>query len=458
MSLAYAGLFLLKTTTNTMNTSALYEIFLKHPHICIDSRKASEDSLFFALKGDNNDGNEYAEQALTKCPYAIIDNPAFAKDNRYILVDDVLDTLQRLATYHRKRLGLPILAITGTNGKTTTKELTARVLSKKYNVFYTQGNLNNHIGVPLTLLSMTKEHTFGVVEMGASHMGEIAKLCKIAAPDFGIITNVGRAHLEGFGSFDGVKKTKGELYQYLHENDGMAFINYDNEILEDLRPPHNIVYYGTKIFTHCQGKLLDSPLYLSLKWIPSDEVIANENNVENDDSYTINTHLIGAYNFENALAAICVGNNFGIKPNDIKDAIENYIPQNNRSQLVKTSNGNSVLLDNYNANPSSMDAALNNFAKIDVPNKVLVLGDMLELGEASRREHGVIVGLIKKLGFVDVFFIGKNFSNVTDTQDFMCFDNSEDCAKHLETLKLTNCTILVKGSHGMKMDKVVPFL
>lgn len=441
-----------------MNTSALYEIFLKHPHICIDSRKASEDSLFFALKGDNNDGNEYAEKALEKCPYAIIDNSDYAKDGRYIVVDNVLDTLQKLATYHRKRLGLPILAITGTNGKTTTKELTARVLSKKYNVFFTQGNLNNHIGVPLTLLSMTKEHTFGVVEMGASHKGEIAKLCKIAAPDFGIITNVGRAHLEGFGSFNGVKETKGELYKYLHENDGMAFVNYDNEILEDLNPPHNIIYYGTKIFTHCQGKLEDSPLYLSFKWMPSDEVIANENEVVNNDNYTINTHLIGAYNFENALAAVCVGNNFGIKPADIKDAIENYIPQNNRSQMVKTENGNSVLLDYYNANPSSMDVAVNNFANIKAENKILILGDMLELGDASSREHGVLVGLIQKLGFEDVYLVGKNFSNIKDAHTFHCFYDSDDCAKQIESLKLSGHTILVKGSRGMKMEKIVPFL
>ena len=229
-----------------MNTSALYDIFLKYPHICTDSRKASEDSIFFALKGENNDGNKYAEQALQKCPYAVIDNPEYNVSDRCILVEDVLDTLQKLAAYHRKRLGVPILAITGTNGKTTTKELVARVLSKKYKVFFTQGNLNNHIGVPLSLLSINKTHEFAVIEMGASHKGEIAALCKIAAPDFGIITNVGRAHLEGFGSFEGVKAAKGELYKYLHDNDGMAFVNYDNEILEDMNPPHNIIYYGTK--------------------------------------------------------------------------------------------------------------------------------------------------------------------------------------------------------------------
>lgn len=440
-----------------MNTSALYDIFLKYPHICTDSRKASEDAIFFALKGDKNDGNAYAEQALKKCPYAVIDNETYNKSDRCILVDDVLDTLQKLAAYHRKRLGIPILAITGTNGKTTTKELAARVLSKKFKVAYTQGNLNNHIGVPLTLLSMDKTHEFGIIEMGASHQGEIAKLCKIAAPDFGIITNVGRAHLEGFGSFEGIKQAKAELYKYLHDNDGMAFVNYDNETLEDMNPPHNIIYYGTKNFTHCQGKLLDSPVYLSFKWMPSDEIISDEENVKSE-CYTINTHLIGAYNFENALAAVSVGNNFGISACDIKDAIESYIPENNRSQLVKTDKGNTLLLDCYNANPSSMESAIENFAKIDLPNKVLIIGDMLELGSAASREHGVIVGLVKKLGFEKVFFVGRNFCNIKEAHDFRCFYDSDDCAKHLSEEKLSNATILIKGSHGMKMDKIVPCL
>lgn len=440
-----------------MNTSALYEIFLKYPHICTDSRQASADSIFFALKGDKNDGNAYAEMALQKCPYAVIDNEAYNKNERCILVDDVLDTLQKLAAYHRKRLGLPILAITGTNGKTTTKELTARVLSKKFNVAYTQGNLNNHIGVPLTLLSMNKTHEFGIVEMGASHQGEIAKLCKIAAPDFGIITNVGRAHLEGFGSFDGVKQAKSELYRYLHDNDGVAFVNYDNEVLEDMNPPHNIIYYGTKVFTHCQGQLLDSPLYLSFKWIPSDEMIANEESTQSD-CYTINTHLIGAYNFENALAAVSVGYNFGISPCCIKDAIENYVPQNSRSQLVKTEKGNSLLLDCYNANPSSMESALDNFAKIDMPNKVVILGDMLELGSAASREHGVTVGMISKLGFEKVFLVGRNFCNLKDAHNYKCFYDADDCAKYLTENGIANSTILIKGSHGMKMDKVAACL
>ena len=440
-----------------MNTSALYDIFLKYPHICTDSRKASEDSIFFALKGENNDGNKYAGQALQKCPFAVIDNPEYNVNDRCILVENVLDTLQKLAAYHRKRLGVPILAITGTNGKTTTKELVARVLSKKYKVFYTQGNLNNHIGVPLSLLSIDKTHEFAVIEMGASHKGEIAALCKIAAPDFGIITNVGRAHLEGFGSFEGVKEAKSELYKYLHDNDGLAFVNYDNEILEDMNPPHNIIYYGTKNFTHCQGTLLSSPIFMSFKWAPSDEVIADELQT-NEECYTINTHLIGSYNFENALAAVSVGYNFGISPCDIKAAIEEYVPQNSRSQMQKTEKGNSLLLDCYNANPSSMEAAIDNFAKIDMPNKVLILGDMLELGSASQREHSVTIGQIRKLGFKNVYLVGQSFCSCNDANEFHGFNNTEECGKYLETENITNATILIKGSHGMHMEKVVPYL
>ena len=440
-----------------MNTSALYDIFLKYPHICTDSRKASEDSIFFALKGENNDGNQYAGQALQKCPYAVVDNKDYAVNDRCILVEDVLDTLQKLAAYHRKRLGVPILAITGTNGKTTTKELVARVLSKKYKVFYTQGNLNNHIGVPLSLLSIDKTHEFAVIEMGASHKSEIAALCKIAAPDFGIITNVGRAHLEGFGSFEGVKAAKAELYKYLHDNDGMAFVNYDNEILEDMNPPHNIIYYGTKTFTHCQGTLLNSPIFMSFKWAPSDEVIADELQT-NEECYTINTHLIGSYNFENALAAVSVGYNFGISPCDIKAAIEEYVPQNSRSQMLKTEKGNTLLLDCYNANPSSMEAAIDNFAKIDMPNKVLIIGDMLELGSASQREHSVTIGQIRKLGFKNVYLVGQAFCSCNDANEFHSFNNSEECCKYLETANITNATILIKGSHGMHMEKVVQYL
>ncbi len=439
---------------NIMSTSDLYELFLKYPHVCIDSRKATEDSIFFALKGDKQDGNQYASQALEKCPYAVVDDPMVVNSDRYILVDDALAKLQNLATYHRKRLGLPILAITGTNGKTTTKELTAAVLKKKYNVAYTQGNLNNHIGVPLTLLSMTKEHDFGVVEMGASHGGEIEKLCKIALPDFGIITNVGKAHIEGFGSYEGVKNAKAELYRYLHDNDGLAFVNYDDETLEDMEPPHNIFYYGTKIFTHCQGLVVSCDPFLTFKWVPSDDVIDDETDVIDNDLYTVHTQLFGEYNFNNAMAALSVGRKFGVSVADIKSAIENYIPTNNRSQITKTDK-NTLLLDCYNANPSSMQVALRNFAKLIAENKVLMLGEMRELGESSAREHSAVLALVEELGFDDVYLVGKNFMGVNGYTDFHRFETVEDLISHLDKVKISQSTIMIKGSNGTHMIKIV---
>ncbi len=441
-----------------MNTSVLYDLFLKYPNICTDSRKADPNSLFFALKGTQHDGNDFAEKALEKCPYAIVDNPNAVKSDKYILVDNVLSTLQKLATFHRKRLGIPILAITGTNGKTTTKELVARVLSKKYKIAYTQGNLNNHIGVPLTLLSMNKNHEFGVVEMGANHIGEIELLCRISMPDYGIITNVGKAHLEGFGSFEGVKKAKGELYKYLYENDGMAFVNYDNEILEDMKPPHSVIYYGTKGFTHCQGKIISQGIYLSFRWISSNDLNADENRMNwNDDNHLVNTQLIGNYNFENALAAVCVGTNFGISSCDIKHAIESYVPQNNRSQLQKT-NSNTLLLDNYNANPSSMKASLNNFKLMDQPNKAVILGDMFELGEAALREHGALLATVEEMKFDRVICVGEIFYSLKGVGNFEYFKNTEELITFFNSNPIKGSTILIKGSRGMQLEKIIPCL
>jgi UDP-N-acetylmuramoyl-tripeptide--D-alanyl-D-alanine ligase len=438
-----------------MNTPDLYNLFLKNPEICIDSRKANKGSLFFALKGPNFDGNRYAKQALETCSFAIVDNPEVVDGERFILVDDVLLKLQRLAAYHRKRLGTPIIAITGTNGKTTTKELIAAVMSKKYKVAFTQGNLNNHIGVPLTLLSMTKEHKFGVIEMGANHQGEIALLCKIAAPDFGIITNVGKAHLEGFGSFEGVKKAKGELYRYLYENDGTAFVNYDNEHLEDMNPPHNVIYYGTNDFTHCQGQMLAANPFLSLKWLTLDELSADDD--LDDSSRTIQTQLVGDYNFENALAAVCIGDSFNVIPQDIKEAIEAYKPNNNRSQLCKTTS-NTLLLDCYNANPTSMRKAIEGFHKQMQTNQVYILGDMLELGEASIREHGAIIGFLQELNITDAFLIGPFFSNYSEIDTYKYFDSVESLKVYLKENLLQNKQILIKGSRGIKLEEIVDFL
>lgn len=439
-----------------MNTPELYQIFLQYPTICIDSRKATKESLFFALKGDNFDGNKFARQALKKCAYAVVDDPDVVEDERYILVDDVLEKLQKLAAFHRKRLGTPIIAITGSNGKTTTKELIAAVMEKKYKVAYTQGNLNNHIGVPLSLLSMDKDHEFGIIEMGANHLGEIQLLCKITAPDFGIITNVGKAHLEGFGSLEGVKKAKGELYTYLYENDGTAFVNYDNEHLEDMKPPHNIIYYGTKDFTHCQGQIISNELFLNFKWITLDELSSDEL-VRDEEIRNIKTKLVGDYNFENALAAVCIGEYFNVDPLSIKEAIENYRPKNNRSQLSVTSN-NTLLLDYYNANPTSMHAAILNFVKLDYPDKVFILGDMLELGEASVREHGAVIGLLQELGLSQVFLVGKNFSNYSEIEAFTFFADVESCMEYLKKNQIKAKQLLLKGSRGMQLEKLVPYL
>ncbi len=439
-----------------MNTPDLYQIFLQHPNVCIDSRKATKDSLFFALKGENFDGNKFAKQALTACAYAVVDDPDVVENERYILVEDALEKLQKLAAFHRKRLGTPIIAITGSNGKTTTKELIAAVMEKKYKVAYTQGNLNNHIGVPLTLLSMDKEHEFGIIEMGANHPGEIQLLCKIAAPDFGIITNVGKAHLEGFGSLEGVKKAKGELYAYLYENDGIAFVNYDNEHLEDMKPPHNVIYYGTNDFTHCQGQMLNNNAFLSFKWITLDE-LSNEEPVADENVRTINTKLVGDYNFENALAAVCIGDNFNVDPISIKEAIECYEPKNNRSQLSVTAN-NTLLLDYYNANPSSMRAAILNFVRLDYTDKVLILGDMLELGEASVREHGAIIGLLQEMELSQVYLIGTNFYNYSEIEAFTFFTDVDSCISYLKSNQLKEKQLLIKGSRGIHLEKLLPYL
>jgi UDP-N-acetylmuramoyl-tripeptide--D-alanyl-D-alanine ligase len=441
-----------------MNTPALYELFQKYPNICTDSRKAVAGSLFFALKGESFNGNEFAEIALERCEYAIVDDPSVVKNDKYILVEDTLSKLQRLAKFHRKRLGLPIIAITGTNGKTTTKELIAGVMAMKYKVGFTQGNLNNHIGVPLTLLTFTNEHEFGIIEMGANHVDEIAALCKIAAPDYGIITNVGKAHLDGFGSFEGVKKAKGELYNYLYENDGVAFVNYDNEQLEDMKPPHSVIYYGTNRFTHCQGRIEENGPFLSIRWIGSDDS-SNENEVVEwlHEGKLIKTKLYGNYNFENVLAAVCIGNNFNVDDELIKLAIESYTPKNNRSQLLETER-NTLIVDSYNANPTSMKAALDNFNQVKLDNKMVLLGDMFELGEVSTREHGVIVALLKELKFEHIILVGENFYKYIDNVEFVFKRNTDDLMVYLLEKKITGKNILIKGSRGMRLEETIKYL
>ncbi len=442
-----------------MNIEELYKIFLKYPNICTDSRTAVKNSIFFALKGENFDGNRYALKALEQCDYAIVDDEKFLKDNRFILVDNVLDTLQELAKYHREKLDLPIIAITGTNGKTTTKELIKEILSKQFNVVSTNGNLNNHIGVPITLLKMKVNTDIGVVEMGANHPGEIKKLCDIAQPNYGLITNIGKAHLEGFGSFEGVKKAKSELYKFLSDNEGLAFVNYDNEILEDLKPPARTILYGSSGFTHCQGRKLDSELFLQFKWVSTENMSADDVTIDwNDKIRNIKTQIIGNYNFENALAATCIGNHFGITEINIKNAIENYIPSNNRSQFIKKQN-NTIILDAYNANPSSMKIALSNFSSLKFENKIIILGDMLELGSQSEIEHSVIISLIKQMQFNNAFLIGNNFFNLKNIYpDFNYFNTTNDFIRWIKNNPIKNSTIFIKGSRKNGLEKIMDYL
>ena len=429
-----------------MSIEELYELFLKYPCISTDSRSVPENALFFALKGVNFNGNSYAEKALGKgASFAVIDEPEFKLNDRFILVDNVLATLQELSRYHKRQLKIPIIAITGTNGKTTTKELITSVLSKKFRVTATKGNLNNHIGVPITLLSMDTATQFGIVEMGANHPGEIAALCEIALPDFGLITNVGKAHLEGFGSFEGIKETKGELYRFISQRGGTIFLNTSNIHLAEMSQNAAAKAIGYRTGHQgfgIEGEIVNSSPMLVLKakfpkgWL-----------------YT-KTNLAGGYNLENVMAAICIGDYFGVNPLEICDAIESYKPSNNRSQFIKTAD-NQLLMDAYNANPTSMEAALENFRTFDAPLKAVILGDMFELGEAAHEEHQKIVNRLNSMGLSMVLLTGKEFNQCHISPDFKVFPDNESLIHYLETIKPQGYLILIKGSRGMKLEEVV---
>jgi UDP-N-acetylmuramoyl-tripeptide--D-alanyl-D-alanine ligase len=432
----------------------LYSIYLQHPVICTDSRNCPEGSIFFALKGDNFNANAFALSALKKgCSYAVVDEAEFAIDNRFILVDNVLETLQDLARYHRKQLGTTIIGITGTNGKTTTKELIATVLREKYNILYTQGNLNNHIGVPLTLLQLTAAHQLAVIEMGANHQGEIKTLAGIACPDYGIITNVGKAHLEGFGSFEGVMKTKAELYDYIAKSGKKIFINRGNEYLlkmaadSGLADPEKQVSYNLEIGdknAQIVGDITDCSPFLQLAYSKEEDTIIE-----------IKTNLIGSYNAENVLAAIAIGNFFGLTDEQIKCGLEKYVPQNNRSQLTVTEH-NKLFVDAYNANPTSMQAAILNFAQMNVEAKTLILGDMLELGEQSAEEHQLIVNLLQQKSMQSVLLVGSEF--IKTRNNFTCFENVDELLSYLNEHPIKNNYVLIKGSRGIKLEKTLTAL
>jgi len=430
-----------------MKINHLYQIFQLYPHISIDSRNCTENSLFFALKGNNFDGNNFAEAALNNgCAFAVVDNRKMLKDERYILVNDVLQTLQKLANHHRNQLKTKIIAITGTNGKTTTKELVAAVLAKKYNTLFTQGNYNNHIGVPLTLLRLTEEHEIAVVEMGANHLGEIKMLSKIAEPDFGLITNIGKAHLEGFGSFEGVLAAKTELYEFIREKKGRIFINNSNEYLVNASNGILNISYGINSDSDVSGHIIEQNPFVTLAWASRRFAVTAEK---------ISTNLIGSYNAENLLAAIAVGLFFEMETTDICDALKEYMPKNHRSQFVKT-NKNSLVVDAYNANPSSMEAALENFATMQFPHKSIILGDMLELGDESEKEHKKVIENLQKMNFDDVFLIGEIFEKCNS--DYKNFKNIDEFTTFLKQNPIENSTILLKGSNNIKLEKLISAL
>ncbi len=419
----------------------LYDLFSKHSTITTDSRNCPPNSIFFALKGEKFNGNLFAKETIKKgCLYAIVDEPGIADNKNIFYVEDTLKTLQQLARKHRKTLQTPIIAVTGTNGKTTTKELTATVLKKKFNLLYTQGNLNNHIGVPMTLLQLKKEHQMAIIEMGANHPGEIKTLVDIAEPDFGIITNVGKAHIAGFGSFEGVIHTKCELYDFLKAHKGEAFVNQANEILSREAANRTLptISYGQG--TPNSAEIVSSDPYLVIRW----------------RERKIHTQLIGRYNFENVLAAITIGLNFGVDENSIVSAIESYAPTNNRSQFKKTER-NELIIDAYNANPTSMKASLDNFLQIHHEKKAVILGDMKELGTESETEHQKIANTLNASDIDDVFLVGENFAKTNCTKAKK-FDNVALLNQYLEHSSLTGKLILIKGSNSMKLVDCLPFV
>lgn len=426
--------------TENMEIAELYKCFMECGKVTTDSRNCPEGSMFIALKGETFNGNAFAAQALKQgCRYAVIDESEYAGEGT-ILVDNCLQALQQLANYHRRQLKTPVIGITGTNGKTTTKELISTVLSRKFNTLYTEGNFNNHIGVPLTLLRLTKEHEMAVVEMGANHPGEIKTLVHIAEPDYGIITNVGKAHLQGFGSFEGVIRTKGELYDFLRAKGGATiFIQNENPYLNGIAEGLTCVRYGQTAGLYVSGELISCSPFLSFRWTA--EGVSHE----------VNTHLIGSYNLDNMLAAAAIGRYFGVSDDDISSALASYLPHNNRSQLKETAN-NKLIVDAYNANPTSMMAALKNFRQVEAPHKMVILGDMKELGEASREEHQKVVDYLKECGFDRVVLVGPEFAAATHS--YQTFQHVDEVLADIRIHKPQGYYILIKGSNSMKLSQL----
>lgn len=420
----------------------LYSLYLKNPVVVTDTRKIIPGSIFFALKGPNFDANTLAEQALNSgSSYAVIDHPKYCKDERYILVDDVLLSLQALARHHRKQLKIPVLGLTGSNGKTTSKELISAVLKQKFKTCATFGNLNNHIGVPLTLLSIKPEHEFAIIEMGANHQGEIKFLSEIALPDFGLITNIGIAHIEGFGSEEIIRQTKGELYDFIYSTNGKLFVNGNDPLLVKMSEKHQRIIYGD-----------DAGSYLCGNYISADPFVKIE-----AEGVIIQSNLVGKYNYANLLTALCIGKYFGLSFDQMKKGLEEYFPDNNRSQIIKK-NSITIILDAYNANPSSMKVAIENFEEMSAPHKIMFLGDMFEMGNAAKTEHQKIIDQVKKSKIQAVFF-GKEFNTLLQpNQEFLSFQDAPSAKSHLEKNNYSNYHILIKGSRGMRLETLLDYL
>ena len=419
----------------------IYQHFLSSTGITTDSRNIVSGGMFFALKGERFDGNTYAGKALEMgASCAVIDDPEYFSGSGCILVEDVLFSLQELARHHRQQLSIPLIGLTGTNGKTTTKELIARVLSKKFRTHATIGNLNNHIGVPLTILGIRENTEIAVIEMGANHPAEIAHLCSISMPVYGLITNIGKAHLEGFGSFEGVIRAKSELYEYLDKTGGTAIVNSDNELLMGLSKHLNRLTYGSDRSAGTRAEIINSLPFLVINW----------------KGTQIDTQLYGDYNFENIMAAICLGEIFGVTDEDIAEAITSYIPSNSRSQLLATAS-NRIFLDAYNANPSSMLASVNNFERQPGKGKVLILGDMLELGSAAYEEH---VKILRTIGskFETVLLVGPEFMKASTGLPYHVFNNTAEASDWLKDNPIEGKDILVKGSRGIALENLIDLL
>ncbi|OFX74285.1 MAG: hypothetical protein A2X12_06655 [Bacteroidetes bacterium GWE2_29_8] len=423
----------------------IHNLYTIHNIITTDSRNVQKGAIYFALKGENFDGNEFIQSALDNgASYAISDNKKLENQNeKIIIVENVLQTLQELAKFHRQNLKIPVIGITGTNGKTTTKELIKTVLEKQYNVFATKGNLNNHIGVPISILSITKETQIAIIEMGANHKGEIAQLSKIAQPNYGIITNIGKAHLEGFGSFDGVVKTKKELYDYIKKQNGTIFVNHSDKLLLKMASNNNSIYYND-----------DNLLFENLTINPYLNFYVK---INKSSTINIKSKIIGRYNIDNMLAAIAIGKYFKINNKNIKLALTNFTPNNNRSQLIQ-SNSNSIIMDAYNANPSSMNVAIDNFNDINSNNKIIILGDMLELGENSDAEHKTICTKLNNMNFNKIILVGNLFKKNSTYPHFLTFNNTIEATEYIKKNPINNAYVLLKGSRKIQLEELIKII